>query len=41
MNGSNAHPLFQFLKAALPAGLLGETITWHDVALVPTWRDGV
>jgi glutathione peroxidase len=29
VNGGNAHPLFVYLKEALPGGILGSSIKWN------------
>lgn len=40
VNGENAHPLFVYLKDALPGGILGNTIKWNFTKFLIS-RDGV
>ena len=40
VNGGNTHPLFVFLKEALPGGILGSSIKWNFTKFLIT-REGV
>ncbi|HII98781.1 MAG TPA: glutathione peroxidase [Methanoregula sp.] len=40
VNGEHAHPLFVYLKEALPGGILGSGITWNFTKFL-IGRDGV